>query len=107
MAIRALAKSPHLGQLRRLSFEGYAGFPSPHHRRRLRLPGLKALADSTCLPNLRDLDLSAWMLSDVDADLLAASGWMGQLYALRLKGNLLGGAARRRLRKCFGHRLHL
>src|SRR5205085_2352537 len=97
MAIRALAKSPHLGCLRRLSFRA----------QRIGGEGIKALADSTCFPSLRELDLSRYPPTDDEADLIVKSSWMGQLYVLRLHKYRLSTATRRRLRKRFGHRLHL
>jgi uncharacterized protein (TIGR02996 family) len=97
MAVRALAKSPHLGRLRRLSLltQGIGS------------GGARALADSACLPSLRELDLSWGSITDEEADQIAASSWMSQLSALHLRNSRISAPALRRLRKRFGHRLHM
>jgi len=77
-ALRTLAGMPQLSQLRELYL---------NDNRQIGTPGLRALADSASLPNLRHLDLSGNLLSGTALRVLINGDALKKLDSLNLSGN--------------------
>jgi uncharacterized protein (TIGR02996 family) len=121
---RALARSPHLANLRQLNLgvqeigpEGARALAdSPHLGRLTDLDlsgndigdaGVRALASSPGLASLTNLDLSDNEITDEGVRALADSPHLSALQVLNLKDNDFGAKSARVLRKRFGKRVQL
>jgi hypothetical protein len=118
-AVRALAQSAHLGKLQKLSFQccqlGDEGAVELAHARwrlqRLNLTqcgigdvGMRALADSPVLTEMKSLVLVHNRIRDEGALALAESPYLTHLENLELRENRISKEARRAIRSRFGRR---